>query len=168
MSTDSEIKPVSEGIPQNPISIPISPTTGEPIPPLPPAEVEKLKKNKAGREAAEALLELVKEEHGENTNPRFWEVLRDEAIKRVGVPMKDESKELAPFDTKRAIIFQQSTFTHGKYADMTVGAVEKKEGLEFLLRFATKQNFFQRGLSRYCLWRKFNPEKKKKAKKKKK
>jgi len=128
---------------------------------------EKIKENIEDREAAETVLDMIACEFPKQGN-RFWEVLRDEGIKRAGMPMKPEIKDLAVFDDKRAEVFMKQIFPRGKYAEMTVLAVEKKEGLEFLERFATKPDFFQRGLSRYVEWRKKHPLKKAKKKKGKK
>ncbi len=138
----------------------------KPVVPPTPEFKEKVLENKADREAAEAVLEMIGLDMPNQGN-RFWEILRDEAIAKVGMPMKAEIKELAPFDTVRAEVFMKQAMPRGRYAETSVLTVEKKEGIEFLERFATKQDFFQRGLSRYILWRKKNPLKKAKKKRKK-
>lgn len=150
------------------VSIPVvvlNPDAPDPPPiVLPPNE--KIQDNISEREKAEDTLQMIEMEFGEPGN-RFWEILRDAAIQRVGIPMKEEIKELEPFDDKRSEVFMKQAFPRGKYAERTVLSVEKKEGLAYLERFATKQDYFQRGLSRYIAWRKKHPLKKAKRKKKK-
>jgi hypothetical protein len=141
---------------------------GNPLPELTEEERKKIQHNIDDREAAEETLKMIECEFGELVGNRYWEIIRDAGIEKAGIPMKEEIKDLAPFDNKRAEVFMKQPFPRGKYADMMILTIEKKEGLEYLERFATKQDFFQRGLSRYILWRKKNPLKKAKKKRKKK
>lgn len=117
--------------------------------------------NKEGREAAEVFLSEQMIPNDLQNNKRFWEVIRDAAIEKVGLPLRDEQKDIRPFSDEESQLFFPRTFPRGKYADMTVAAVEKKEGLAWLKKFATNPDFFQRQLLRFVKWREKNPPKRK-------
>lgn len=153
--TSEDIKPEAPG-----------PGFEEVVSQLPPDE--KIIENIDDREAAEDTLKMIDAEFGDKVKNRYWEIIRDAAIAKAGLPMKPEIKELAVFDNQRAEVFMKQCFPRGKYAEKSILSVEKKEGLAYLERFATKQDYFQRGLSRYIEWRKKHPLKKAKKKRKKK
>jgi hypothetical protein len=164
-SDSPELKVHSE-LPPAEVEIILTDKDGNPLPPLPEEEKQKIQKNKDDREAAEETLKMIECEFGELVGNRYWEIIRDFSIEKSGMPMREEIKELTPFDDKRAEVFMKQIFPRGKFEGMTVLTIEKKEGLEYLHRFATKQDYFQRGLSRYIEWRKKHPLNKIKKKKK--
>lgn len=126
-------------------------------PDIPIPEEEKIKENIEGRKQAEEVLELIKDE----TNPRFWETLRNMAIERIGLPPKAEEIDVKVFTDEEAREFEKQVYPRGKYADMTVKAVEKKDP-GFANRFAYRLDRFQLNLQRYLKWIASKPKKKSK------
>jgi hypothetical protein len=119
---------------------------------------EQIKRNMVGREAAEYILEIIQKET-DVSNKRMWEILRDEAVKRVGWPLHIEDKNIEPFTDEQAQTWQDMIFPNGKFQEMTVLTIETKEGVEYLERVAERRTWFQRNMLRYVRWRKNNPPK---------
>ena len=104
--------------------------------------------NVKGRKAAEDLLDLAREECGDDVNDRFWETLRDEAIKTVGLPTKNDPKTVKGMNRKQATEFRKDTFPDGKYMNMTVGAVEVRDP-DYIKRYPYRKSLFQLMVEKY-------------------
>ena len=111
----------------------------------------KLKANVDGHNAARDVLELIRDELKDQANPRFWEIVRDAALKEVGLPMQPISGA-KPLDDKRAKRFLKSQMPRGQFAGKTVEFVLKRDP-EYLKEFARSPDSFQKRLERFLVRR---------------
>lgn len=135
------------------------PTESELPNPLETMEIDQtIKENvttrKAGEEAIDFLqegvktiLDVIKEEDKDFVTKRFWEMIRDAAIKEIG---RDSTDELGikPMVDEEAALFVKKEMPFGKFVGKTVGYVLKKDK-EALLKFAYSPHWFQSKLARF-------------------
>lgn len=133
---------------QNP---PLEPGSPHPAPPEGSGGTqpfEKLKTNVQARKAAEAMLELIQQEFGEEVNDRFFEVLRDHCIGKVGLPCKTDGIGVKGYPLTEAAEVKGWTFPSGKYRGMSIAAVEDKDP-DYLKRYPYRKFFFQLIVEKY-------------------
>lgn len=125
---------------------------------LPPEEIDpKIKSNvdaaNAGRDflslANECLAVAEQECKDENRNPRFWEVIRDEAIKQIGPPVR-YTEGMKPMSEGRKADFLKEELPYGQYQGKRVSYVLKKDP-NYLERFAKQPHPFQKDLMRFLV-----------------
>lgn len=131
----------------------------------PPEEIDpKIKANvdaaNAGKDfvslAHECLSVAQKECNDEKQNPRFWEVIRDEAIKQIGPP----SQEMKPMSEGRKADFLKEEMPYGQFEGKRVSFVLKKDR-NYLEKFAKQPHPFQKDLLRFLASESAETEKKK-------
>lgn len=105
------------------------------------------------QEAAKDVLELAmtEPEYKDKLTPAFWEYLRDEAIKRVGMPLM-HTTEAKVMSEKNAKNFEKTKFESGRHQGKTTKNVYEKDR-EYFLEFASKPDLFQREMRRYHAYR---------------
>lgn len=99
---------------------------------------------------ANDVLSLIDENAGEQADNRFWEIIRDHAIGKVGLPVLhiEGSK---PLDEKSANKFLESLMPCGKYTGQKIRTILKKDK-DYLLNFSKQPSAFQIRLRKFLIF----------------
>lgn len=109
---------------------------------------------------AKECLEIAEKEcKDEKGNSRFWEVIRDEAVKQVG-PSVRFTEGMKPMSDGRKSDFLKEEMPYGQYEGKRVSYVLKKDP-SYLERFAKQPHPFQKDLMRFFVSQSQEPSKKK-------
>jgi hypothetical protein len=125
---------------------------------LDPSEIDpKIKKNVKANLAAKEAFDFISEECSEHTsNPRFWEVLKTEVLKKCGEhppkpprKKKEPPKEkVEPMSDERSKDFLKEEIPYWQHAGKNVAFVLRKDP-EHLKKLANDPSPFQKNLRRF-------------------
>ena len=120
--------------------------------PVVPSDDPKITANVAGSKAADALFEMAEGEptFKDHMNKRFWEKVRDRAIKEVGLPIQKPFQNFEPLDDDGVKSLLKMRMEDGQYLDKRVEHIAKtKAGLAYLEEYSTRPSRFQKKLLRW-------------------
>jgi hypothetical protein len=115
-----------------------------------PGQIDpKLAANVDARKIAQEALEFIEDELKDQITPRFWEIIRDHAIEKAGLPVR-HIVGIQPLDKDQAQAFAETLMPNGKYAGQKIATVLKKNK-QYLEQFADQPSSFQRKLKKFLL-----------------
>lgn len=135
---------------------------------------KKVSQNVASRKAVDEILEMAMSEpsYKELMTDHFWEVLRDKAIAKVGLPgakKKEVDKaKITPLDDDAARSFLREEMEDGQFIGKRVRDLIAKGHTDYLRAYAFSPTLFRKRLQRLFArgTKNLNPDESKKEKKK--